>query len=97
MTFTPSSLSSWLFLALLASAAPALAEPWTGDSYNPKPDDDDIILPMPCEGSMAFRRVEIPLAGPLDDLPITLGQDGGEWALLNTAIRLLSPELLRCR
>nr|WP_208727067.1 SUMF1/EgtB/PvdO family nonheme iron enzyme [Pantoea phytobeneficialis] len=37
---------------------------------------------MPCEGSMAFRRVEIPMTGPLDDLPITLGQDNGDWGVI---------------
>ncbi len=37
---------------------------------------------MPCEGSMVFRRVEIPVAGPLDDIPITLGEDGGEWGFV---------------
>ncbi len=82
MTFTPSSLSSWLYLGLLASTAPAYAAPWASDNFNPKPDGEDIILPMPCEGSMVFRRVEIPVAGPLEDLPITLGEDGGEWGFV---------------
>jgi hypothetical protein len=29
-----------------------------------------------------FRRVAIPTTGPLDDLPITLGQDGGDWGVV---------------
>ncbi|MDZ7279156.1 formylglycine-generating enzyme family protein [Pantoea eucrina] len=82
MTLAPSSLSFWLAVTLTASAACAQAEPWTENIWNPKPDGEDIILPMPCEGSMAFRRVEIPLAGPLDDLPITLGQDSGDWGVI---------------
>lgn len=82
MTFTSASLPYWLALGLLASASTAFAEPWAANTYNPKPDDEDIVLPMPCEGSMAFRRVEIPMAGPLDDLPITLGQDGGDWGVI---------------
>ncbi|HBR0856847.1 TPA: hypothetical protein L9H97_004839, partial [Klebsiella pneumoniae] len=82
MAFTPSTLSRCLALALLVKISPALAEPWAEKTYNPKPDSDDVILPMPCEGSMVFRRVEIPVAGPLDDIPITLGEDGGEWGFV---------------
>lgn len=39
------------------------------------------ILSCPCL-AMAFRRIDIPVASPLDDLPITLGQDGGEWGVI---------------
>lgn len=49
------------------------AEPWDEKLFNPKPLADDVILPMPCGASMAFRRVLIPKEQPLDDLPITLG------------------------
>lgn len=82
MTLTPSSLPYWLALGLLANVSSALAEPWAVNTWNPKPDDEDIVLPMPCEGSMVFRRVEIPMAEPLDDMPITLGQDGGDWGVI---------------
>lgn len=82
MTLTPSSLPCWLLLGMLANVSSVFAEPWAANTWNPKPDDADIILPMPCEGSMAFRRVEIPLSGPLEDMPITLGQDGGEWGFI---------------
>lgn len=70
MTLTPSTLSRWLALTLLVKMSPVLAEPWAEKIYNPKPDSEDIILPMPCEGSMVFRQVEIPVSGPLDDMPI---------------------------
>lgn len=56
-------------------ATPALAQaPWSTDFTNPKPAEGDLVLPMPCGGSMAFRPVETP-AGPgaLDDRPVTLG------------------------
>ncbi|WP_414883507.1 formylglycine-generating enzyme family protein [Pseudomonas sp. IT-P171] len=43
------------------------------------PDADDVVLPMPCEGAMVFRKVLIPLDGPLDDFPINIGQDSAEW------------------
>lgn len=82
MTLTPSTLSRWLALALLVKMSPVLAEPWAEKIYNPKPDSEDIILPMPCEGAMVFRQVEIPVSGPLDDMPITLGEDGGEWGFV---------------
>lgn len=52
---------------------------WEARYYNPKPMEEDVILPMPCEGAMAFRKVYIPLANPLEDYPILLGQDGEEW------------------
>lgn len=82
MTLTPSTLPYWLVLGLLASVSTSQAEPWAANTWNPKSDDEDVILPMPCEGSMAFRRIEIPMSGPLDDLPITLGQDGGDWGVI---------------
>lgn len=82
MTLTPSTLPYWLALGLLASVSTSQAEPWAANTWNPKSDDEDVILPMPCEGSMAFRRIEIPMSGPLDDLPITLGQDGGDWGVI---------------
>nr|WP_256353217.1 SUMF1/EgtB/PvdO family nonheme iron enzyme [Pseudomonas sp. PDM30] len=43
------------------------------------PEAGDVVLPMPCEGSMVFRKVFIPVAGPLDDYPINIGQDGAEY------------------
>jgi len=66
-------------LALCSVAAHAV---WEEKYYNPKPLPDDVLLPMPCEGSMAFRKVQIPLAGPLDDYAVTLGQDGDAWGYL---------------
>ncbi|WP_286901871.1 formylglycine-generating enzyme family protein [Vreelandella sedimenti] len=63
---------------LLLQAGSASAE-WDERLYNPMPQDDDIILPMPCDGAMAFRKIHIPSAGPLDDYPINIGQDGTGW------------------
>ncbi|WP_350238310.1 SUMF1/EgtB/PvdO family nonheme iron enzyme [Pectobacterium colocasium] len=82
MNYTPSSLSPWLLLGLFMNISPVLATAWDEKTFNPKPDSEDIILPMPCEGSMVFRRIDIPGAGPLDDLPVTLGQDSGEWGVI---------------
>ncbi|PWC40192.1 hypothetical protein TSO221_25720 [Azospirillum sp. TSO22-1] len=46
---------------------------WADALWNPKPDTDDVALPMPCGGAMAFRRVEVPSDGPLGDYKVTLG------------------------
>lgn len=63
----------------LAFGQAAHAAGWEEKYYNPMPDPTDVVLPMPCEGSMVFRKVFIPVAGPLDDYPISIGQDGAEY------------------
>lgn len=55
---------------------------WDEKFWNPKPLPDDVILPMPCDGAMAFRKIAIPLDKPLQDYNIMLGQEGGEWGYL---------------
>lgn len=68
-----------LALALLAAAsgflpAPAAAQAaWPANQVNPKPAAGDVVLPMPCGGSMVFRRVNIPSADALDDRRVQLG------------------------
>ncbi len=59
--------------AVLLALASGLRADWPQDQYNPAPAKDDVILPMPCGGAMAFRKVFIPQQRPLDDYPITLG------------------------
>jgi len=68
-----------LFCLLLAGTANAR---WEERYWNPKPLPDDVILPMPCDGAMALRRVLLPLSGPLDDHAVTLGQETSEWGYL---------------
>ena len=65
---------SLLALAFFHAAA-ASGEPpaWEPERYDPQPLDDDLYLPMPCGGAMAFRRVNVPGGGPLEDEPIRLG------------------------
>lgn len=46
---------------------------WDDKFVNPKPMADDVILPMPCDGRMVFRKVEAPSDGPLDDYAVSLG------------------------
>jgi len=60
-----------------ASAAPASAAPsWPVTSFNPEPYTDDLTLPMPCGGAMAFRPVAVPASGPIGDVAVPLGAAG---------------------
>lgn len=65
------------FALTVGASLPTLAA-WDEKYYNPKPSDDDVILPMPCDGAMAFRKIYIPLSDPLADYPTQLGQDNNE-------------------
>jgi len=60
-------------LALLAASAAQAQTPWPANQSNPAAKPDDVVLPMPCGGAMAFRRVNIPSADPLDDRRVQLG------------------------
>jgi hypothetical protein len=66
-------------IALLAAAlivpapAGARADAWPERYTNPKPLPDDLVLPLPCGGSMAFRPVPVPAEGLLGDRRVTLG------------------------
>ena len=69
---------AFLLLMVLASPA-AAAEPvlkdWDAKWFNPQPAEDDLVLPLPCGGAMAFRPVDVPTGpGPLDDRAVTVGQ-----------------------
>jgi hypothetical protein len=48
---------------LAACAAPALAEAPPQTPYNPKPAEGDLILPMPGDAQMVFRRAQVPGKG----------------------------------
>ncbi len=75
MNFKPSFLWSVPLLLALGNAQAG----WDEKFYNPAPAADDVILPMPCEGFMVFRKVSIPLQDPLADYPVQVGQDSAEW------------------
>lgn len=81
-----------IILAAVTVPVLALAAEWYEEDFNPNPMVDDIVLPMPCGGSMVFRKVETnlfsdPGAGMYADRAIRLGWDGarssayreGEW------------------
>lgn len=65
---------SLALLGLTSAAVQAADAPaWEEKYVNPKPLADDVVLPMPCGGSMVFRKLEVPSNGPLDDYPISIG------------------------
>lgn len=55
---------------------------WEQAIYNPKPMEDDIIVPMPCGGAMAFRPVATESDSPFGDQRIELGGDAQETGFL---------------
>lgn len=68
------ALLSGIFTAFLATTAQAASPPpWPEALWNPQPQPDDLVLPMPCGGAMAFRRVAVPAENPLDDRRVELG------------------------
>ncbi len=63
-------------LALATLALPAFAQapaPWPERYYNPQPSPDDLVLPLPCGGAMAFRRIDVPHERMLSDRKIVIG------------------------
>jgi formylglycine-generating enzyme required for sulfatase activity len=65
----------------LALPAAAQAPSWLEDSWNPRRAAEDLVLPLPCGGAMAFRPVPVPVPpGALADREVTLGQPDRETA-----------------
>jgi Sulfatase-modifying factor enzyme 1 len=66
---------SFAALALVCAgwAPVGWAASWDEEWYNPRPAEDDLVLPMPCGGNMVFRPVAIESTGPLADLRIEIG------------------------
>ena len=65
-----------LALTLIAGAArgaDASGVQWKEKLYNPKPAKQDVLLPMPCGGAMAFCKVETEAVGALGDQEVWLG------------------------
>ncbi len=73
----PGALRGWALLgALLAAGASGHAQTpaaWPANLSNPAAAAGDVVLPMPCGGSMVFRRVNVPSADALDDRRVQLG------------------------
>jgi formylglycine-generating enzyme required for sulfatase activity len=63
----------------------SFAEPWDSKFYNPKPAKDDVILSMPCDGSLVMKKVFTPTNKPLDDVKIILGSNQKEFGFAEYA------------
>ncbi|WP_439242921.1 formylglycine-generating enzyme family protein [Lonepinella sp. BR2474] len=63
---------------LLFSTALSSQAAWETKFFDPKELPDTVILPMPCEGAMAFRVVKTGTQKPLDDKAVVLGSDKQE-------------------
>jgi hypothetical protein len=59
----------------LATCFSATAQQWEARFFNPKPIADDVVLALPCDGAMTFRKVLVPGSKPLDDFGVTLGAE----------------------
>jgi len=65
-----------LALAALFALTPGIAvaaETWDDKLFNPKPADGDVVLPLPCGGAMAFRKLSVPGDSVYADYPVTIG------------------------
>jgi hypothetical protein len=62
----------WLFFGCF-SWATGVADQWPEKDFNPKPLAGDFYLPLPCDGQMVFRRIEVPVDGVLGDRRIMIG------------------------
>ena len=69
----PSLCLSGSLLLSFAFSVGVGAEEWEQKLYNPKPAEDDVVLPMPCGGAMTFRKIETEAAGVLGDQSVFLG------------------------
>ncbi len=70
-----------MLLPRMAQAQPAPT--WPAATFNPAPRPDDLVLPLPCGGAMAFRRIDTPAGdGGLDDRAVLLGSPETETGYL---------------
>ncbi|MEM7472699.1 MAG: SUMF1/EgtB/PvdO family nonheme iron enzyme [Pseudomonadota bacterium] len=75
-------ISSSVLIALGSTAQAEIT--WKESYFNPNPMDGDLVLPMPCGGAMAFRKVETPNSdGAIGDVPVLLGEEGENQPYLN--------------
>jgi formylglycine-generating enzyme required for sulfatase activity len=64
-------------IAMLVTTQAAAKSDWPQDFWNPEPLDGDIILPLPCNGAIAFRRIDTPVEGNwLADEEFQMGNSG---------------------
>ena len=63
-----------------ASACVQAQAPWPANLYNPQAATGDVVLPMPCGGSLTLRPVYVPGANALDDRRIQIGNPDAKFA-----------------
>jgi formylglycine-generating enzyme required for sulfatase activity len=70
LTWAIALLLAFLFFLLPGETPAAEAIDWPEAFYNPHPSPDDVLLPLPCGGAMAFRWVQangrVPAQTPAD-------------------------------
>jgi hypothetical protein len=68
------------YVCMFALSAAVQGAEWDVKFYDPKPANikDELHLPMPCDGKMVFRKIFVPVANPLDDLRVKLGNGDAE-------------------
>jgi hypothetical protein len=71
-------LAYWGLATISLLPSLSFAEPWDSKFYNPKPAKDDVILPMPCDGSLVMKKVFTPTNKSLDDVKVILGSNQKE-------------------
>ena len=69
---------SMYWVVCLSIMGTANATQWDKKFYDPKELEGTVILPMPCNGAMAFRIVKTDTRSPLEDKSVILGSDGGD-------------------
>lgn len=62
----------------------ALANDKVAETFNPKPEKDDVIVPMPCDGFMVFKKVYTGSSDKLHDKGFNAGSTNAE-AMLSQA------------
>ncbi len=77
-----------LVAVLIAASFACGAVDWDEKQYNPKPAAGDVVLPMPCGGAMAFRKVDTEADGALGDQIVRLGDPNPEAGYLENAIEI---------
>ena len=77
-------------IALVAASFTCVAVDWDKKQYNPDKfaKNDDVVLPMPCGGAMAFREVETEADGALGDQMVRLGDPNPELGYLENLIEV---------
>lgn len=65
----------WVHNAAEAALAPKGGQSTLAEATNPKPDANDLLLPMPCNASMAFKAAGVQADGFLWDMETLFGCD----------------------